>query len=202
MQLEYDSQNWTAKEYYYRTHYGPRARSASGYSASSSVPYVPSLTVSSSDSYAPLPAYAPSGGLETHIDAIMQDLTAPPQNDPINAFFTAKQAFLGKSVQDIVGLIYERETIKYESFHAMDYQAARIKTKLFELQNMRTGLNPQMERITQNIEKELNVLESEKRREEVECWRDVMRLKGDLREVMGEFGQEKRKTALLGYTPG
>jgi len=202
MQLEYDPTSWASKEYYYRTHYTPISQSSSLYSASSLASYVPSLTVSSSDSYAPLTAYTPSSGLETHVDAIIQDLTAPPQNDPINAFFTAKQAFLGKSVQDIVGLIYERESLKYASFRAMDYQATQTKTKLFELNNLRFGLDPQFERVRQNIEKELNTLESEKRREYVECWRDIMRLKGDLREVMREFGQEKRKSALLGYTPG
>ena len=202
MQLEYNPNNWNANEYYYRKHYAPRPQSTSTYNVPSLVSYVPSLTVSSSDSYAPLSPYTPCGGLETHVDAITQDLTTPKQNDPINAFFRGKQLFLGKSVEDIVGLIYERETIKYESFRAMDYQASQNKTKLFELDNLRFGLDPQFERVRQNIVKELNVLESEKRREEVECWRDITRLKGELREVMREFGQEKRKSALLQYTPG
>jgi hypothetical protein len=86
--------------------------------------------------------------------------------------------------------------MKYDSFRAMDYEAAGIKTKLFEIDNLRTGLNPQIERVRQNIVKELHALESEKRRETVECWRDITRLKGELREVMREFGQEKRKAEM------
>jgi hypothetical protein len=72
---------------------------------------------------------------------------------------------------------------------------------LFEIDNLRAGLNPQIERVRQNIVKELHILESDKRRETVECWRDITRLKGELREVMREFGQEKRKAALLGSPP-
>ena len=202
MQLTNEPQYWAAKEYHYRTYYKPvSAQSSSASFPTSTLPYVPSLTVPASDIYAPLPPYSPLGSLETHVDAMTREFTVPPQQDYMAAFFGGKQAFLGKSVEDIVGLIYERETMNYDSFRAMDYQAAGIKTKLFEIDNLRAGLNPQIERVRQNIVKELHILESDKRRETVECWRDITRLKGELREVMREFGQEKRKAALLGSPP-
>jgi len=51
------------------------------------------------------------------------------------------------------------------------------------------------------VEKELADLEGEKRKETVECWRDVTRLKTDLRDALREFGQQKRTADLLMPTP-
>jgi hypothetical protein len=55
-----------------------------------------------------------------------------------------------------------------------------------------------MERVRIGIEHEILETDSEKRREEVECWRDVTRIKTDLRDALREFSQEKQKGALLG----
>ena len=77
----------------------------------------------------------------------------------------------------------------------------QIKSRLFEIDSWRLGLNPQMERVRFQVEQELAGLEGEKRKEHVECWRDVTRLKGDLRDALREFGQEQRKTDLLNTAP-
>ena len=57
--------------------------------------------------------------------------------------------------------------------------------------------DPQAEKIRVQIEREMTSLEREKRFEEVACWRDTTRLRGDLREALRELGQEERKSALL-----
>ena len=135
------------------------------------------------------------------IDALTQDLTTPAAGDPIDTFFTAKRTFAARSVEDILSSLYERETLKYDNLRDIDYQSATLRTRLFELQRWRLGLNPQMERVRFQVEQELAGLEGEKRKEHVECWRDVTRLKGDLRDALREFGQEQRKTDLLNTAP-
>jgi hypothetical protein len=51
------------------------------------------------------------------------------------------------------------------------------------------------------VEHEIRALEGEKRKEEVECFRDTTRLKTELREAMREFSQEQRKASLMGVQP-
>ncbi len=59
------------------------------------------------------------------------------------------------------------------------------------------GVNPGIDRIRTNIERELLAFEREKRMEEVACWRDVCRLKSDLREVIRELEREKNRENLI-----
>jgi len=165
----------------------------------SSIPYNPyhhsALSFpAASDSYAP-----PAG--DDVLEALTHNITTPPAGDPIDAFFTAKKTFAARSVEDILTSLYERETLKYDNLRDIDYQSTTLRTRLFELQRWRLGLNPQMERVRFQVEKELADLEGEKRKETVECWRDVTRLKTDLRDALREFGQQKRTADLLMPTP-
>jgi hypothetical protein len=152
-----------------------------------------------SDSYAadgPAHEDAPLG----HIDAITDDITAQAAKDPLAPFFNGQKAFLGKSVQDIVGLIYEREGLKCDNIRRIDYDAGQLKSKLFEIDSWRTGANPQIDKTRAQLDRDLLACEREKRFEEVACWRDTTRLKSELRETLGEFQREKRKESLLsGY---
>lgn len=112
-------------------------------------------------------------------------------------FLTAKRTFVGKTVEDILGSLYERVSLKYDNLQQLDYQSSQLKTRLMALEQWRWGLNPQMERVRIGIEHEILDTDAEKRREEVECWRDVTRLKTELRESLREFSQEKQKNALI-----
>jgi hypothetical protein len=141
--------------------------------------------------------YTPSKGGSTHLDALTDSLSTQASQDPLDNFLTAKRTFVGKTVEDILGSLYERVSLKYENLQQLDYQACQLKTRLMALEQWRWGLNPQMERVRIGIEHEILDTDSEKRREEVECWRDVTRLKTELRESLREFSQEKQKNALI-----
>jgi len=154
-----------------------------------------------SDSAAPLETRADPPAGDDVLEALTHDITTPPPGDSIDAFFTAKRSFAARSVEDILTSLYQRETLKYDNLHDIDYQSANLRTRLFEIQRWRLGLNPQMERVRFQVEKELADLEGEKRKETVECWRDVTRLKTDLRDALREFGQQKRTADLLMPTP-
>ena len=180
--------------YAYSSLYPPRS-TPSHRSATSTAPSTSSYAIKPSESSNP---YTPSSGSSSHLDALTDSLTTKPSQDPLDTFFSAKRTFLGKTVEDILGSMYERVSLKYENLHQLDYQAVQLKTRLMDLQQWRWGLNPQMERVRIGIEHEILETDSEKRREEVECWRDVTRIKTDLRDALREFSQEKQKGALLG----
>jgi hypothetical protein len=117
--------------------------------------------------------------------------------DPLESFFAGKKNFLVKSAREILGLIYEREQLKYENLHRIDYDECHTKTRLFEIDHWHPEVNPGINRIRANIERELLACEHEKRMEEVACWRDVCRLKSDLREVVRELEREKNRENLI-----
>ena len=159
------------------------------------------LPVSSSCAFTPSDSavpYAPTAVGSTHLDAITDSFGVKPSQDPLDSFFTAKRTFLGKSVEDILGSIYERVSLKYENLHQLEYQSIRLGSRLLELNNCNWGMNPQIERVRIGLEHEILATATEQRKEEVECWKDVTRLKTELRETLREFSQEKQKSALIG----
>ena len=162
-----------------------------------SMPYLLPLS-QPSDSYAANVLDEGHEDATSALDAITDHLTTNTSSDPLGAFLTGKKRFLAKSVEDLLGLLYEREQIKYDSLRKIDYDSAQIKARLFEIDSWRTGINPQIDKTRANIERELLAFEREKRFEEVACWRDTTRLKSELREVLREFDSEKRREAVLG----
>jgi len=143
----------------------------------------------------------------SHLDALTDSLETPPSSDPLDCFFSGKRDFIARSVEDILGMIYERESLKYENIEKIDYDFCKVHSRLFPLEYWETGMHSEIDKTRTNIEKELVNLEREKRMEEVASWRDIARLRTDLREVMREFTQQKSREALLSgvktpYTPG
>lgn len=165
----------------------------------SSIPYNP-YHHSALSSPAASDSYVPPAGDDV-LEALTHNITTPPPGDSIDAFFTAKRTFAARSVEDILTSLYQRETLKYDNLRQLDYEEAALKTRLHELETWHTGMNPQMERVKIGLEHELHALAGETRREHVECWRDVTRLKTDLRDALREFGQQKRTADLLMPTP-
>ena len=118
-------------------------------------------------------------------------------SDPLDRFFESKRRILAKSVEDVVSLIEERKTIKYDNFEKIDYDSCCVQTKLYELDHWPPESKSTVERKRSAFEKELLNFEREKRMEEVACWRDVARMRGDLRELMFHVEEEKRRQSLI-----
>ena len=155
------------------------------------LPYGPS---ESSIDHASNPLGNPSS---TPLDVITNEFLQPTSTDPLDQFLSHKRRFLAQSVEDILGLIYEREQLKYDNHQKIDFDSTKIGTRLFEVDYWRAGSNPNIDKVRSNLERELFAMEKEKRMEEVACWRDIARLRTDLREVMREVSQETRRTNLL-----
>lgn len=160
-------------------------------------PTIRSFSLSSSSS--PSDSYAVPT-LETDavgpIDAVIAAFEPQPA-DGLDSFFAAKKRFAAKSVEEILGQIYEREQIKYGIFQDLDQEHMQLSDKLLEMPDWPLGLNSQIDRNRVQLLRELSSFEKERRMEYVACWRDIVRLKGDLREALREFDQEIRKEDLL-----
>lgn len=185
----------TYREWYaYTSIYKPRSTSQTAIAPSSSY----SRSFFSEPSHSAVP-YIPS--LASPLDALADSFTTPPAQDPLDELLSGKRAFAAKSVEDILGSMYERESLKYDSIRELDYQSSQMRNRLTALESWQWGFNPQMERVRLGVEQELHDIETNKLKEHVECWRDVTRLKTDLRDALREFNQEKQKGALLGAAP-
>jgi hypothetical protein len=132
-----------------------------------------------------------------HLDALIEESEKRDKKDPVDVYFLGKRRFLSDSIADILGLIYGREHLKDENLRKIDYDSILTKERLFQIDYWRAGWNPNVDRLRMNLERELIGFGREKRLEEVACWRDVCRLKSELREVSREFAVEKRRQSLL-----
>jgi len=132
-----------------------------------------------------------------HLDAITESLFEEKKFDPLSDFFSARKEFLARCIEDLTGLIYEREQIRYESFQKIDYDSCKAGTRVREVERWPPGTNATADKVRSNAERELFAFEREKRMEEVACWRDITRVKTELREIMREWSQEKQKESFL-----
>ena len=164
----------------------------------------PNSSVLFSSPSSPSQSYAESGHEQIDngvLEALTDGLVSSSSNS-LEQFLSGKKRFAAKSVEEMLGLIYEREQIKDEMVRKIDLESAALKERLWETGDWRTGVNPQLDKTRGQIEGELMGLEREKRMEEVACWRDIVRIKGDLREALRDFDQEKRKEILINSQNG
>ena len=125
-------------------------------------------------------------------------LVPSPPPDPLAEFMAVKKRFLASSIEDVLGLIDERRKLKEDNLYHIDYDTCRSITRLYHLDHWQTGLSSSVDKIRTTIHSELVAFEREKRMEEVAAWRDMTRLRGELREIIGEYVMEKRKDGLFG----
>jgi len=152
-----------------------------------------------SDSYILPNVKGRSPFLTDSLDFLIRDKTQE-NSDPLGGLFAGRKEFLSKSVEDILGLIDEREQIRYGNLRQIDYESLKTNSRLLEFKKWQHGLNPQFEKTRSDLERNLIGFEHEKRMEQVASWRDITRLRSELREVMGEVAREKNRQTLLSDT--
>ena len=125
------------------------------------------------------------------------DNVKPESTHVLDLFLSGKKRFSTKTVEEILGLIYERERIRYEHRSAIDYEQMRVSERLLETGTWRTGFSAQLDKTRAQLHGEIANLDREKRMEDVACWRDITRLKEGLREALRDFDHENRKELLI-----
>lgn len=119
--------------------------------------------------------------------------------DPAEAILGEK-ADLGKmTVGTITYQIVQRERIKDDNLKRILYQEVAVDSQIFRLQGVWPD-DPTWEnsRLKSGLEMELLRLEQQKRAEEVECWRDISRLKDKLLDRLIEYRDAARRFEMVG----
>jgi hypothetical protein len=119
------------------------------------------------------------------------------KRDPLARFISGKRKFLNKSLDDILNLIKKREKIKDRNSLEIDHEICQIHTSMLNHPKNKYAIDMAKLKSFDALQQQVNALYNAKRVEEISCWRDVTRLKSDLRESINELEQEKRKQSLL-----
>ncbi len=121
---------------------------------------------------------------------------------PIEKMFSDKSKSLKASVNALLEEIRLREEINSSQFKEMNKEICMQHTELMQLDNLvdqypfdiTQGLNEAKDRIKSNVLE----LEREKRKEQLECWRDLMFLKKYLMVSLKDYWELERKRGILG----
>jgi hypothetical protein len=120
------------------------------------------------------------------------------EQDPARAILGEKTDLGRMSVGALVYQIEQRERIKEENLARILYQEVEIGSQLLRLSAMHPEyLNGGVENLQSKLSTELPRLEQQKRAEEIECWRDLTRLKEKLVEALAMYRDVARRYEMV-----
>lgn len=116
------------------------------------------------------------------------------QADPVLGFLADKIRIVEASIRQVVEELDERQKLQESTIAAIDKESCVFKERLFQVAPH--GSSPFTvgdSRRRASIESEIAALEKEKRHEKTAAFKDVASLKKELRELIREYLEEKRK---------
>ena len=160
-------------------------------------PYL-DLFVSALDYRTPPYLWAPKEqGTDPGLEGIADGLALAKWTDPVGTFLSAKKGFLEASIKDLLAQIEERERLLHKHLYEIELETRENHRRLFEVDRWQRGFHPNLDRVRSQLERLEAGIYQQRRMEEVASWRDVSRLKSELREVTREWSMEKQKELLL-----
>lgn len=139
-------------------------------------------------------------GVESTFGELPETVITPAlMADPIDRFLTRKLSIREASIKQVANEIAERIRLRNKLFEWIDQDICELKERLYLTApwGHASPFSVGDARRRAAIERELSALETEKRREETSAWRDVASLKRELRELLSEYEEEKRKQELM-----
>ena len=121
-------------------------------------------------------------------------LPASLTSDPLEAFVQGKLRILEAAIAQVLKEIEERELLRDVTLDDIDNQMCELKTALMAVApwgNTPSALGDPRRRAS--LEKDIAALVAEKRHETTATWKDIASLKSELRELVREYHEEKRK---------
>lgn len=119
------------------------------------------------------------------------------EKDPARAILGEKTDLGRMSVGSLVYQIEQRERIRDENLTRILYQEVEIDSQIMRLMATHPDYLTGIDRLQSGLATELTRLEQQKRMEEVECWRDVARLKERLVEALGMYRDTARRYEMV-----
>jgi len=118
--------------------------------------------------------------------------------DPITGMIKQKSALSEYSLKSVLDQIELRKILLNRHLNEIDYTICKTDTALFELASFPVGMSPGADKRRGSLEGLVQGLEQEKRREELEAFRDLNMLHEKLHETMGDHLSTKRAEKMFG----
>lgn len=121
----------------------------------------------------------------------------------VDRIFSDKGKTLKGTIKALFSEIQLRERLDTFLVYKIDEDACEQKSQLAHLSSLRTHYNPELHKDTTKTRKQLEInvleLEREKRKEYLECWRDLMFMKKYLLTALKDYWDFERKRNLLSH---
>jgi len=114
-----------------------------------------------------------------------------------DAFFLDKVERIKQVILETISEMKSRQRLNEFFIQGIDSKVASFLHDLDELKHWSLGNNPSIETRRIHLEKEVLQLEKEKRINNLNCWRDLLLLKKDLREALSEYKSLMRFKEIL-----
>lgn len=124
--------------------------------------------------------------------------SATSSSDPVEEFFNDRLRIVRATIQQVLNEIETRETLSEQTLRKLDAEICEAGERLLQIaphgSSTFTIGDP---RRRASIEGEIAALEKEHRQEQISKWKDTAALKHELRELLREYMDEKRKEKAL-----
>lgn len=107
-----------------------------------------------------------------------------------------KIRFQKASLDQIINLITEREKSKQNNLASIESESIKIQKAQFLYKCIVYPISPDNKRKS-NLERASSDLENRRRQEEIDCWKDTLRLWQQLLEIAAEYKGTVRKAQVL-----
>lgn len=143
----------------------------------------------------------------THLENNLEGITlkATPEKDKSipEKVFSNKATTSKATVKALLDEIKLRENLDSHLLKTMDDEICRQNTKLLQLDTVKNHYSPEQQKIRDKrkglLEANVLELEQEKRKEYLECWRDLMFMKKYLLTSLKDYWDLAKKRNLLSY---
>lgn len=140
-----------------------------------------------------------------NIDGALENLLKKSNNESkpgsLEGIFAGKAKTQKATAKALLDEIRSREYLNYKLLGKIDYEIAEQNTQIMEIENRRESYFfdsfLELKKLKLNIEDKVLELEREKRKEYVECWRDLMFMKKYLLSSLKDYWNIARKRDVL-----
>ena len=148
---------------------------------------------------------ATNSRISTKIENTLEDMAISTDDKKssgvLENILTDKTKSLKATVKALLEEIKNRENLNSYLLKNLNEDICRLNSEKMNLENINTYYQFEMfldlDKIKQKIESNVLSLESEKRKEHLECWRDLMFLKKYLMSALKEYWEAVKRRELL-----
>ncbi len=141
-------------------------------------------------------------GLEKGLERITEKETTEKEGGIVGRLFSGRAKTLKATIKALISDIQLRERLNEFLLYSIDRDMSKEKSLLSHLQSLNAHYSPELaERVNtrkRQLEESILELEKEKRKEYLECWRDIMFMKKYLLSALREYWDLNKKSTILG----